>query len=101
MDDIHERIETLKAEAARTRVDHLQTALDTVKVYANLAETEQQLGDLDGARKALQRAEHSLASARGFLSNPKHQMSGEVRQELSRRADSLRSRLDDLKRSLG
>jgi len=92
-----QRIETLGAEAARARADYLKTLLNTVAICADLTETEQGIGDSDGAIKALERAEAALAKVRAVLSNPKHKVANPVRDELTRRAESLRLRLDVLK----
>jgi hypothetical protein len=97
--DFPDRIEALKADATTARADSLQTMLTTVSVSADLAETERAIGDPGGALQALQRAEAGLAKAREFLANPKHRLPEELRRELNERADALRTRLDDLKRS--
>ena len=53
MEYLPQRIETLGAEAARTRADYLKTLLNTVAICADLTETEQGIGDSDRATKAL------------------------------------------------
>ena len=100
VDDQSDRIAVLKSESARTRLDFMRALMGSAWVLANLVETERRIGDLDGARLALQRAEGELAKGREFLSNPKHQLTDEVRQGLTQRADSLRTRLDGLRSSM-
>lgn len=80
VDDLSEWIESLKSDAAATRSDFLQTAFNRVLAYADLAETEQGLGEIGAARDALRRAEAVFGKACEFLADPKHQLPDELRQ---------------------
>ncbi len=97
MDDLPNRLADLRSRATNTVLDFLRTVLDTASIFADVVETEHQIGDFDAAHSLLTRAEDGIGTVLRFLSNPKHGLAEYDRQALMGQIDHLRERLDGLK----
>lgn len=97
MGDPARRFEDLTATTERSRYDFLTTELKLSFTLARLVETEIGIGELEGAKRAIGKAELGFQTASRFLHDLKND---EQRHEIQSQLHQLRATLDGLHRKL-
>ena len=86
-----EQLESLISRSEEARLDFLRIDLELSKTFADLANTEMEIGDLDAARRVLAKAERGYATIHRRalnLDDPHHQ------NEILTRLGELRAAID-------
>jgi hypothetical protein len=94
MDEVR-TVASLHAETDRNRYEFLDTDLELCFTFVNVVQTELALDDWDAAKRALNKAEQGYATIEQFLP---HVRNNDLRIEIERRLDALRSALNAARR---
>ena len=97
------KAEQRRVESAQRRVDLLRAQLASCFTFADVAETEHNTGHEQIAARSLAHAEEGCSTLVHSLSNPKHlrRTKCEDEKELLADTESLRCKLDELRRLIG
>jgi hypothetical protein len=90
----------LRVKLDQGRLEFLRTDLDVSRTFADMAETEYELGHLEAAWRSLEHGEQGYATLRKFLTDTNHtrHLTGDQLQELKTGIEKLKQQLDGFRR---
>ena len=93
-----EQLESLISRSEEARLDFLRIDLELSKTFADLANTEMEIGELDAARRVLAKAERGYATIQRMVLNLDHP---HQQNEILQRLGELRAAIDTAHQQLG
>jgi hypothetical protein len=100
VDELSHKSLALRAQFEQNRLDLIRTDLETCLAFANLAETEYNMGNREHAGRTLASAEKGYSDMLRFFSQAEAKgITAEVTEELRSKFKQLRDRLDGLTRA--